>query len=70
MSREMTKLEKEFIRAQKDLVQLVSRLRSQRYLQMVDNPKKYLFMHFVGGMASGVGGMVGATLIFALLILH
>lgn len=34
---------------------------------MVDNPKKFVFLHFVAGMASGLGGAVGATVILALI---
>lgn len=64
----MTELEKDFIRAQEDLVGLVKQLRSERYLQMVDNLKKYLLYHFLGGLASGLGGVVGASLVFALIV--
>ncbi len=62
------KLQKDFIKAQKDLVELISKLRKERYLQVVDNKKKYLTMHFLGGMASGVGGAVGATIVVGLLL--
>jgi hypothetical protein len=64
----MADLSGEFIQSQKDLVELVKKLRSQRYLQMVDNPKKFVLMHFLAGVASGVGGAVGATVIFALIV--
>ncbi len=30
--------------------------------------KKYIFYQFVGGIFSGLGGVVGATIVFALLI--
>jgi uncharacterized membrane protein YfcA len=63
----VTHLEQEFIQAQKDLVGLVKKLRSERYLQMVDRPRKFIFLHFIAGMASGLGGALGATVILALI---
>jgi hypothetical protein len=50
------------------LAKLVDGLRSRRYLQMVDKPKKFLFYNFLSGVASGLGTVFGATIIFALVI--
>lgn len=50
------------------LAKLVKELRSKRYLQMLDNPKKFLFYSFLSGIARGVGFAFGASLIFAFII--
>lgn len=50
------------------LTKLVKQLRSKRYLQMVDNPKKFLFFSFLSGVAKGLGLAFGASIIFALVI--
>jgi hypothetical protein len=50
------------------LAKMVDGLRSRRYLQMIDKPKKFLFYNFISGVASGLGTAFGATIIFALII--
>lgn len=50
------------------LTNLVGQLRSMRYLQMVDNPKKFLFYSFLAGVTRGVGFAFGLSLIFVLVI--
>jgi len=50
------------------LTKLVEQLRSKRYLQMIDNPKRFLFYNFLSGIARGVGFAFGASLIFALIV--
>jgi len=62
------KQEKKLAEAVADLVKLVRQLRSQRYLQMVDNPKKFLFYNFLSGLAKGVGSIFGATVVVGALI--
>lgn len=62
------KQEKELTKAILDLTKLVKQLRSQRYLQMVDNPRKFLFYNFLSGLASGVGSIFGATVVVGGLI--
>lgn len=42
---------------------MVDQLRSQKYLSMVDQPIKFLFYNFISGIASGLGTVIGATLI-------
>lgn len=51
-----------------DLIKLVKQLRSERYLQMVDNPKKFLFFSFLMGAARGLGFAIGLSIIFAIII--
>ncbi len=50
------------------LTKFVKKLRSERYLQIVDNPKKFFFYNFLLAIVKGVGFAIGASLIFALLI--
>jgi len=50
------------------LVKLVDGLRSRRYLDMIDKPKKFLFYNFMSGIASGLGTAIGASIIFAAII--
>ena len=59
---------KELAKAVIDLTKLVKQLRSQRYLQMIDNPKKFLFYNFLSGLAKGVGSIFGATVVVGGLI--
>ena len=51
-----------------NLTKLVKQLRSEQYLQMVDNPKKFLFYNFLSGITRGLGFAFGASIIFALFI--
>jgi len=60
--------EKELAKAVIDLGKLVRQLRSQRYLQMVDSPKRFLFYNFLSGLAKGVGSIFGATVVVGGLI--
>jgi len=62
------KQEKKLAEAIADLAKLVRQLRSQRYLQMIDNPKKFLFYNFLSGLAKGVGSIFGATVVVGGLI--
>ena len=66
----MTKKEEEKSLAESilTLTKLVKKLRSERYLQMVDNPKKFFFYNFLLSIVKGVGFALGASLIFAFLI--
>ncbi len=50
------------------LTKFVKQLRSKRYLQMVDNPKKFLGYSFLLGVVRGIGFAFGASLIFAFII--
>ena len=50
------------------LTKLVRKLRSERYLQIVDNPKKFLFYNFLLGVHRGIGFAFGASVIFAFII--
>jgi hypothetical protein len=38
------------------------------YIDLLNKPKRYLFVNFMGGIARGLGIAIGATLLFAVLI--
>lgn len=50
------------------LTRVIKQFLSERYLRIIDNPKKFLFYNFLTGLVSGVGFAVGATIIFALIV--
>ena len=50
------------------LIKLVEELRSRRYLQRIDKPKKFLFYNFIAGIIRGVGVALGASVVFGLII--
>ncbi len=59
----------EFIARQ--LSKLISHLESMRvaeYMELLEKPKKLIFINFVAGISRGLGIAVGATLVFALLL--
>lgn len=58
--------EKSLTKSITSLTKLVKQLRSERYLQMIENKKKFLFYGFLSGMTRGIGFALGSTLIFAL----
>ncbi len=62
------KEEKTLIESITTLTELVKQLRSERYLQMVDNRKRFLFYNFIAGMARGVGWALGATVVLGLVV--
>jgi hypothetical protein len=50
------------------LTKLVEELRSRRYLQRIDKPKRFLFYNFISGIVRGIGVALGASIVFALII--
>lgn len=50
------------------LTKLIKQLRSERYLQMIENRKKFLFYNFLAGIARGLGFALGTTVILGLII--
>ena len=51
-----------------NLAKIIKELQSKKYLQIVDNPKKFLFYNFISGIASGLGTVVGVSIVFAIII--
>jgi hypothetical protein len=49
------------------LAKIVERLRTQRYLQILDNPRRFLLYSFLNGIAGGLGRTIGATVVIAIL---
>lgn len=50
------------------LAKLIRQLRSERYLQMVENRKKFLFYNFLSGVVRGVGFTLGTGIILGLIL--
>jgi len=50
-----------------DLTKLIDQLRSKRYLQIVDDIKKFLFYSLLSGIARGAGFTIGVTIVAALI---
>lgn len=48
--------------------QLITKLESQRYLQIIDRPFKFLFMAFLQGMFVALGSTVGLALVVWLVV--
>ena len=57
--------EKSLVDSLHTLVKFVDQLRSQKYLQMVDNPRRFLTYSLLSGVASGIGTAIGASIAFA-----
>jgi len=50
------------------LTKLVKQLRSEKYLQMIENRKKFLFYNFLSGVTRGIGFGLGTTLVLGLIL--
>lgn len=56
---------------QKQIKELSDRLESMRiaeYINLLQKPLRIIYLNFLGGVARGLGIVVGATIIFAILI--
>lgn len=52
----------------KEIARLSQRLEKfniAEYLNLLNNPRRYLFVNFIGGVARGLGFAIGATLLAA-----
>jgi len=50
------------------LTHTIKELNHGTMVQLLENPKRYFFFRFTGGIAAGLGGAIGATIILALTI--
>jgi hypothetical protein len=50
------------------LSEMIEKMMSKRYFRIIDSSWRFLFYNFLAGLAKGLGFMVGASLVFALLI--
>ncbi|HIC89380.1 MAG TPA: hypothetical protein EYP04_08255 [Anaerolineae bacterium] len=64
----LAEVELELVEAVHTLTRLVRQLRAERCLLMVDQSWRYLLYRFLGGVASGVGSVLGATVVVGLFI--
>ncbi len=60
--------EKKLAESVEDLAELVDRLRSETYLQIIDSKRKFLWYNFLTGAAKGLGFIIGSTLLLALFL--
>jgi len=50
-------------------MEATERLRLAEYIQYIDNKKRMLLNHFIGGLAHGLGMAVGFTILGAVVVL-
>jgi hypothetical protein len=50
------------------LVNHLEKLRVAEYVELMQKPRRILFLNFIAGLARGFGIAVGATVVFALMI--
>lgn len=50
------------------LVDHLEKTRIAEYVELMQKPRRLLFLNFIAGLARGFGIAVGATIVFALLI--
>lgn len=50
------------------LAEAVDELRDEKYLQILDNKRKFLWYNFLTGAAKGLGFVIGSTILLALFL--
>ncbi|MEW5785903.1 MAG: DUF5665 domain-containing protein [Bacillota bacterium] len=50
------------------LAQDIEKFNIAEYVALLNNPRRYLFINFLGGIARGLGIAIGATLLAAVLL--
>lgn len=63
---EQVELEKDTIRNLNKLALIMERMRLSEYLELIQNPRRLIFMNFVAGVARGFGFVMGMTVLVAL----
>lgn len=63
-----TQVEKLLIEKIEDMSHKMEKLQLAEYVDMLNNPKRYLMTNFLGGVARGLGMAVGFTLLGAIVI--
>lgn len=66
---ERTGLEKRLERRMQKWLDDMERLRLSEYVRYVDNRRRLMWSHFLGGVARGVGMAVGFTILGAILVI-
>ncbi|MDU4959835.1 MAG: DUF5665 domain-containing protein [Sporomusaceae bacterium] len=46
----------------------LEKMRIGEYMELLQKPRRLLFLNFIGGLARGFGIAVGATVVFALMV--
>jgi len=60
--------QKNLVESIQALTDLVEKLREERYLQIIEDKKKFLWYNFLTGAAKGLGFIIGSTLVLALVL--
>ncbi|WP_425489229.1 DUF5665 domain-containing protein [Alkalicella caledoniensis] len=63
-----SQIEKHLLDRIEDLSLKMERMQLAEYMNMLNDPKRYLMVNFLGGVARGLGMAVGFTLLGALVI--
>ena len=63
-----SQVEKQLLEKIEELSLKMERMNLAEYIDMLNNPKRYLFINFTAGMARGLGVAIGVTLLGALVI--
>lgn len=59
------RLRRRLIKEMARLSQRLEKFNIAEYLNLLNNPRRYLFVNFIGGVARGLGFAIGATLLAA-----
>lgn len=63
-----SQVEKQLLEKIEELSLKMERMKLAEYMDMLNNPKRYLWINFTAGMARGLGIAIGLTLLGALVI--
>lgn len=61
-------LDKVYMQLQR-LSQNMEKFNLAEYMEMLNNPRRYVFINFVGGLARGLGIAIGFTILGALVLM-
>ncbi len=50
------------------LTKIIKQLRSEKYFQLLDNPKRFFLYKFLAGIMNGVGFAIGVSFFFAFIV--
>lgn len=63
-----SQVEKQLLEKIEELSLKMERMNLAEYMDMLNNPKRYLWINFTAGMARGLGVAIGVTILGALVV--
>lgn len=63
-----SQVEKQLLEKIEELSLKMERMHLAEYIDMLNNPKRYLWINFTAGMARGLGIAIGVTILGALVV--